>query len=313
MRRRKSRSTREHVIFVRVCAALTAIGLFCAVIVTLLAFGLISAQPWHSESVRDELSRLQSAQGLTFAWLTQPASQWSAEKVLGVYFQERKVVSIADSLTSFRADNYEKVSSTTRLIGECWSHDRTKLATTFVEPLTGKVSAGILELESGKTTAIAINVDQRPFMTSQCWSKDDKSLVYAIDGAVRIYDLVNHRADAIAKGSDATWSPDGSWIAFRDEDVFYEIHADGTGQNELFRNGWGKAVSALYWSPDSRIVAYVRELGFLQGGALDAEVNQLRARRLADGSDESLCDDSVDWYADYQWIDSRELRNRARR
>jgi hypothetical protein len=62
MRRRKSRSTREHVIFVRVCAALTAIGLFCVVIVTLLAFGLISAQPWHGESVRDELSRLQSAQ-----------------------------------------------------------------------------------------------------------------------------------------------------------------------------------------------------------------------------------------------------------
>src|SRR6202042_1753604 len=123
---------------------------------------------------------------------------------------------------------------------------------------------------------------------SQCWSLDDKRLVYETDGAIRLYDVESDRADAIAKGTDPTWSPDGKWIAFRDRDTYYAIYPDGNGRKKLFHNHWGNAVSALYWSPDSRIVAYIRELGFLQGGTLDAEANQLRVRRLEDGSDDSL-------------------------
>jgi hypothetical protein len=74
----------------------------------------------------------------------------------------------------------------------------------------------------------------------------------------------------------------------------------------LFHNYWGTAVSGLYWSPDSRIVAYVRELGFLQGGALDAGLNQLRVRRLEDGSDTWLSRENVHWEG-YRWITDREL------
>jgi hypothetical protein len=87
------------------------------------------------------------------------------------------------------------------------------------------------------------------------------------------------------------------------------MHPDGSDRKKLFHNHWGGAVSALYWSPDSRIVAYVRELGFLQGGALDAEVNQLRVRRLEDGSDDRLSD-GVDWYTNYHWITTGELKKR---
>ncbi len=283
--------------------------LLAAMLAILGVTSRISTQPPASESVREELSRLQGSGGLTFAWVAETGARWSAEKVEGVNFQKRQVVPISGALGDFRPENDGQSRPQVQAIGKCWSHDQTKLAATFLESSTGKVSVQILGRQSQKMRAIAVNVSQAPFMTSQCWSEDDTKLVYAMDGAVRVYNLANDRADAIAKGSDPTWSPDGQWIAFRDGDNFYAVHPDGTGQRKVFRNHWGRAVSALYWSPDARIVAYVRELGFLQGGALDAEVNQLRARRLSDGSDESLCDDSVDWYANYRWIDSAELMN----
>jgi Tol biopolymer transport system component len=171
----------------------------------------------------------------------------------------------------------------------------------MIERPSGRATLGILDLNSKQVRTIAINMDQRMYVTSQCWSPDDHQLVYETDGNVRLYDFQNDRADAIAQGTEPTWSPDGEWIAFRDRDTYYAMHPNGSGRKKLFHNHWGSAVSSLYWSPDSRFVAYVRELGFLQGGALDAEVNQLRVRRLADGSDDSLCPDNVD-LGGYRWI-----------
>jgi hypothetical protein len=145
-------------------------------------------------------------------------------------------------------------------------------------------------------------------MTSQCWSLDDQTLVYETGASVMVFDVKNNRSDALAKGAEPTWSPDGKWIAFRDGDTYYAIRPDGSGRKKLFHNYRGTAVSGLYWSPDSRIVAYVRELGFLQGGALDAGLNQLRVRRLEDGSDTWLCRENVGVQG-YRWITNRELAN----
>jgi len=216
-----------------------------------------------------------------------------------------------DSLQAFRPNGFNPGEDLEILgTGMCLSRDQTRLASTMMNRSTGKVSVAILDRNTKRTRAFAINVDQRPYVTSECWSPDVKELIYQMDGTVRLYDVENDRADAIAKGTDPTWSPDGRWIAFRDGDTYYAMHPDGTDRKELFRNHWGRAVSALYWSPDSRMVSYVRELGFLQGGALDAEFNQLRVRRLADGSEDRLCSENAAWYADYRWITSGELRNR---
>ena len=270
-----------------------------------------SAQALGTESVRAELIRLQRQYGLTFAWSEEGASRFSLESqavVQAISFKTNTVVRLKDSLQAFRPNRFSLGEYPEVLgIGMCWSHERSRLAATIITRPTGRVILGILDLNSKQTRAVAINVAQKMYVTSQCWSLDDEKLVYSIDGAVWLYSIENDRADEIAKGTDPTWSPDGKWIGFRDGDSYYAMHADGDARKELFRNRWGKAISGLYWSPDSRIVAYVRQLGFLQGGALDAEANQLRARRLEDGSDDSLCPDNVDWYANYQWITSSEL------
>lgn len=258
------------------------------------------AQITGAESVREELIRLQRKYGLTFAW--------TDRSVRAISFDTGTVIAVKDSIGAFQPNGfsvgeYPELSG----IGMCWSRDRTKLASTMINRSTNSVRLGVLDLGSKQTRAIAINVDQRPYVTSQCWSPDGKELVYELDADVRLYEVENDRADAIARGTDPTWSPDGKWIAFRDGNTYYAMHPDGSGRKELFRNHWGHAVSALYWSPDSRIVVYVRELGFLEGGALDAEFNELRARRLADGSEDRLCWENADWYANYQWITTTEL------
>jgi WD40 repeat protein len=276
----------------------------------------ISVRPSSTGSVREELVRRQAETGLTLAWLDNNALGRAisthtplASGVRAIMFKKRTIVPLHASLEVFRPDGfsfgeYPEVPG----IGTCWSHDQTKLVDTMIEHPSGRATLAILDLGSKRAHAIAINVDQKEYVTSQCWSPDGKRLVYQIDDAVRLYELDNDRSDAIAKGTDPTWSPDGSWIAFRDRDTYYAIHPDGSNRKELFHNHWGGAVSALYWSPDSRIVAYVRELGFLQGGALDAEVNQLRVRRLEDGSEDRLCPDNVAAGGNYHWITTSELK-----
>ncbi|MFZ0882998.1 MAG: hypothetical protein WAN14_06335 [Candidatus Acidiferrales bacterium] len=275
-----------------------------------------SARALPEESVRAELIRSQEEKGLTLAWVDDTVlvkSVWAhttvSSGVEAIMFKERTIVPLKDSLGVFRPDGFNfRDYPALWGIGACWSRDQSKLADTMIEHSSGRATLEILDLGSKRTRAIAINVDQKEYVTSQCWSPDGKRLVYQMDDAVRLYELDNDRSDAIAKGSDPTWSPDGNWIAFRDGEAYYAMHPDGSARKKLFHNHWGSAVSALYWSPDSRIVAYVRELGFLQGGALDAEVNQLRVRRLEDGSDDRLCPDNVAWYANYHWITASELK-----
>jgi WD40 repeat protein len=275
-----------------------------------------SARAFPKESVREELIRRQAQTGLTLAWVDRTVlakSIWThttlASAVQAIMFKKRTIVPLIASLEVFRPDGFSRGEyPEVPGLGTCWSHDQTKLVDTMIERPSGRATLEILDLGSKRTHAIAINVDQKEYVTSECWSPDGKRLVYQMDDAVRLYELDNDHSDAIAKGTDASWSPDGNWIAFRDRESYYAVHADGSGRKELFHNHWGSAVSAVYWSPDSRIVAYVRELGFLQGGALDAEVDQLRVRRLEDGSDDRLCPDNVDAGANYRWITTSELK-----
>ena len=283
-----------------------------------LAICLIAVVFWApkpgTEPVRTELIQKQRETGLTFAWMDEGVSEWMKGTAQAVLFETRTAVPLKDSLQAFHPEGFSiRDYQQTFAIGACWSNDQTKLAATMMSSSTRRVIFGILDLNSKQVHAIAINADQRAYVTSQCWSKDDKQLVYELDGAVRLYSLDNDRADAVAKGTDPSWSPDGQWIGFRDGDTYYGMHGDGSLRKELFRNKRGKAISALYWSPDSRIVAYVRELGFLQGGALDAEFNELRVRRLDDGSEDRMCNENANWYSNYHWITSKELVSQPQR
>lgn len=253
-------------------------------------------QAFAKETVRAELIRLQSQIGLTFGWVD--------NGVQAVNFEKRTAIRLKDSLDVFRPDGFswEKFTSV-QLDFPCWSHDRSKVA--GVASHHGDSYLEIFDLASKTSQVVEPLVQYRLQFTSQCWSPDDKRVAYEVGGNVWVFDLNGdpHKRQ-LAVGTDVTWSPDGNWIAFRDGHTYYAIHPNGEGRKKLFSRG--NAVSALYWSPDSRIVAYVVELGHLQEGVRHAGVNRIHFRRLEDGSDDHS-ETGVNWYDNFHWFDSPEL------
>ena len=177
-----------------------------------LAICLIAVVFWApkpgTESVRTELIQKQRETGLTFAWMDEGVSEWMKGTAQAVLLETRTAVPLKDSLQAFHPEGFSiRDYQQTFAIGACWSNDQTKLAATMMNSSTRRVIFGILDLNSKQVHAIAINADQRAYVASQCWSKDDKQLVYELDGAVRLYNLENDRADAVAKGTDPAGHP----------------------------------------------------------------------------------------------------------
>jgi len=102
-----------------------------------------------------------------------------------------------------------------------------------------------------------------------------------------------------------TWSPDGNWIAFLHHGAYYAIRPNGQERKKLFHRSGTE--SPLYWSPDSRIVAFVSPEGFFEGGwrAIDADNYKLRVRRLDDNSEDWIA--YVDGARSYQWVTNPQL------
>jgi hypothetical protein len=185
----------------------------------------------------------------------------------------------------------------------CWSHDESKVAMALRKPREGRL--GILDLDSKKMrTFDTETAEEFSRFTSQCWSPDDKELVFEGDGKVQVYEIEKDHARIVATGTKPTWSPDGNWIAFRDGNYFYAIHPSGEGKKKLFHKT--RTYAGSFWSPDGRFVAYVHQ-DFL---ALDVEFYHLMVRRLKDNS-ETWVADGVGCCIDLQWVRNPELLKRA--
>lgn len=180
----------------------------------------------------------------------------------------------------------------------CWSNAKSKLALNAAvrRQLHGELvivdlsSKAIQELEAGAG------------VTSQCWSPDDKQVVYGVGGSIRIYDLGERKSRDLATGENPTWSPDGNWIAFYHDGAYYAVRPSGADRKLLFKQ---KDVrTGLWWSPYGEVVAYM-----CLGGKYDPHRDfdfaprQLRVRRLADNSDDwILTEPDVGYVPNYQWV-----------
>jgi Tol biopolymer transport system component len=182
----------------------------------------------------------------------------------------------------------------------CWSYDKSRLAV-GVHRGFPELKLEILNLGSGVDQTVDPSVKE---LTSQCWSPDDREIVYEAGDGVRIYEVRNDKSSTLLApgGKEPTWSPDGNWIAFREGDTFYEIRPDGRDKRRLLRSRdvW----SPLWWSPDSRFVAYVASVPF----AID-DFYRLRILRLEDNSDDWVAEGQIS--GGYQWLISPQLVSQA--
>jgi hypothetical protein len=278
------------------------------------------------DSVLGDLIRLQRDQGLTIAWYEHDLNVVLFDKrsanaevklpVLNANFSG--AISLDGTLVAGRiwnrsgglglavvrsdgqdAKEYPEVSP----MDFCWSHDNRSMALTNGHFNASKLLT--LNVDTRATRVIQENVENRWHFTSQCWSPDDQQVVYEDAGTTRIYDLKGNTITILTNGKVPTWSPDGQWIAFRDGDAYYAIRPSGLERKRLFKKK--DATSGLFWSPDSRFVAYVKEGNFFeQFPIIDAEVYMLRVRRLEDGS-EDWVSKGVSCCINYQWVESTEL------
>lgn len=271
------------------------------------------------ESLRAELVRMQNQMGQTLASFDKsieivlfdkrelvPSPNPFYRMFAGVVTRDGTEVAAgrlnrdaSNSLVTFRpaggaVREYPVASSETI----CWSNDKSKIAVSVAE---GARDPG-LQIVDVETSAASPKIDQLAVLSSQCWSPDDKKIVYASGDSIKIYDVGEHKSGATiaVKGQYPTWSPDGNWIAFLDHDTYYAVHPDGSEKRKLFHHS--NAYSPLWWSADSRIVAYIA-LRF----ALD-DFYQLRVRRLEDNSEERVAEGQIAGRS-FQWVISPELNS----
>ena len=185
-------------------------------------------------------------------------------------------------------------------LNTCWSHDQSKIAMTAFSK--ANTTLGIFEVASKQlhTFEPQSEIDPKSHFTSQCWSRDDAQLVYETEGNVKVYEIGNRKWRILAKGTQPTWSPDGDWIAYRDGATYFAIRPSGEDKKTLFNKT--RAVSGLYWSPDSRFVAYIHQ-DFI---GLDTEFYHLMVRRLQDNSEDWVAN-GVLCCINYQWVKNAQL------
>jgi WD40-like Beta Propeller Repeat len=261
----------------------------------------------HHKSVLADLTRLQKQKGLSLATTENRAilaiifSRSSVTKVrnlpggIGAISPDGTQVAFVSESPPFYlcisgtdGSDYREYRNV-RMPGNncvCWSHDRSKLVIGSLS--TGGFSNASVQLFDARS-GVAQEVAKVGRVTSQCWSPDNKHFVYESGANLNMYDVEGmHSNDLQIRGAQATWSPDGRRVAFLDNDTYYVANATETKERQALFQRWN-AVSGLWWSPDSRFVAYVSQAGLLEGGflALDSELYWLRVRRLEDISGQS--------------------------
>lgn len=157
----------------------------------------------------------------------------------------------------------------------CWSPDNSKIALNAMDPRVKpcKPALRILDLKSGAFDEV--DGASQSSVTNECWSPDGQRLVYTHwdgdDTDIRLYDVSKKTWVSLEKeGWGATWSPDGNWVALRSRELSEEngpfrlISADRSRPARSLKYR-GDGPGALWWSPDSRFVAYVSWAGLGDG------------------------------------------------
>lgn len=287
-----------------------------ALILSITLAGTMSVFAFHKETVRQELTNSQKEQGLSLTWY-----EWGirtlmfadgsesleklprplAEAQQGILSPDGKKVAVVLRTASGRPylaiahrngtgiREYPEIAASGTM---CWSPDKNKLAIAG-EKANGKSSElRILDLDS----KIALPVSDNAQVSSQCWSPHGNHIVYQVGKTIRIYGLPASEGRQIATGDSPSWSPDGNWIAFLERNTYYAVRSSGAGKKVLFRKE--NASSPLWWSPDSRIVAYVT-------WKVGSGVPRLWVRRLEDGSEYQVAiRPDVPYLPSYEWLTS---------
>jgi hypothetical protein len=89
--------------------------------------------------------------------------------------------------------------------------------------------------------------------TTISWSNDGSAIAYSKAGKIFVYTLAHRNAVPVATGKDPEWSPDGNWIAYRDDIGHTFVMDPGTRSSHVLIPKI-KILGEIRWSPDSQFV-----------------------------------------------------------
>jgi Tol biopolymer transport system component len=284
------------------------------------------------ETVHDELVRLQRQSGLTLAAYYrgldtvifskresfQEAELSSVKALEGVVSRDGTEIAFnlwlpnsGSSLGVMHPDGtgLQGIREAAAGYNFCWSFDNSNLAMSLQNLKRGTTPPNdTLQILNLASRAMQ-EVDVRAIVTQQCWSPDGKQIVYEAEDEVRVFNLAQKTWGVLAKGRNPTWSSDGKWIAFLDDDTYYAINPTGENRKVLFKEK--RAMSGLMWSPDSRIVAYA---SYNRRGEpteiIDVGMVRIRVRRLADNSEDWVAQESDVHIPRYQWTNFAAVKDK---
>ena len=156
----------------------------------------------------------------------------------------------------------------------------------------------VIDLRTNKISTI---IDSGVFdITSQAWSPDGRKIVFTtvesregIERAdeIRIIDVNQKTIKTIGTGWQATWSPDGHWIAYQRHGLgdYYIFNPKNDAQDLLIKNKAsltgalirrrGPVVGPLIWSPDSHYLLYERTIPFIDAEGNWPHIMHLESKR----------------------------------
>ena len=114
---------------------------------------------------------------------------------------------------------------------------------------------------SGETSTI-VTTQEATLPQSISWSSDGRRLVYDSDNQILVCRIDAARSTFLASGNNPTWSPGGSWIAYRRLDGTAALVRpdDGSSRRILDNVQLGRG---MQWSPDGRYLLFT---DFSNGG-----------------------------------------------
>lgn len=134
------------------------------------------------------------------------------------------------------------------------------------------------------------------------WDSSGRRLVFGVEKRVRIIDLANGASKDIAAGSEAAWSPDGSWIAYKDPNEQGHLRNVRDEKEKILGRAGRRLSGSIHWSPNSELVLVQETHARTRQRSVCAPDDVLVVYRLADNYRSEIYDTCGlrDWY--FGWM-----------
>jgi hypothetical protein len=141
------------------------------------------------------------------------------------------------------------------------------------------------------------------------WSFTGDRLAYDDGMEVRVYEFVRGTSSVVGRGTEPSWSPDGTSLAVRVNSERVDLVNLQTQERRILIDA-SKSISVPLWSPNGQWLMYTRRgprRWWSRAGWTGSEPSQILIRQVRTGAETSIGEFYKANPGDYTWVTNREL------